>query len=287
MARLNYLPFFLGSLLSCSLKAAGPTISFDILQSLSKKSHPFSYNLNPLVLSGPEKEAPVMVVCHGYGDNYSLAHYLHEMKVTSHHIVGFNFPDHGITAGDDHTKSSFGTVHEILPLLYLLKTCVIDFQLSTINLYGFSAGGGAVINALATLHTHRFDAELAQIGISGADKQTIMKALTAGIVILECPLKSVTEIIDSRGTSPELTALAGQYTRNKMHPLEVLTSLTGIALTLFLYFENPDDILSNRDDMLFIQQLKQANKGQTIVTLGYEGGHTAHHSRLWNSVNAH
>ena len=84
-------------------------IAFDRLTQLTQFKHPFLYDLHPFVLRGVSVQAPVMIVCHGYGDNYSLASHLHNMKVTNHHLVGFNFPDHDITYNDDHTKSSFET----------------------------------------------------------------------------------------------------------------------------------------------------------------------------------
>ena len=262
-------------------------ITYDRLAHLTRLKHPFLYDLHPRVLQGTHNKAPVMIICHGYGDNYSLASHIYKLKVTNHHLVGFNFPDHDITDRDDHTKSSLGTFQEILPLIYLIKICVIDFKLSQISLYGFSAGGGAVLNALAALYTKVFDTELSKFGIGQTNKQLMMNALQAGVILLDCPLKSIEEIMDFRGKNVQFQAIALHYDHNKMRPLDMLSSLQGIAVTLFLHFQNPDEILSNRDDKLFIERLRRANRGSTFVTSSNEGGHNKHHAALWKSFKKH
>ena len=189
--------FFRGGLM-CPIHTNGSTISYESLSSLRSLKNPFSYDLHTTLYKGASDHEPVMIVCHGYGDNYCLAQYLHIAKVTRRHLVGFNFPDHDISHLDDHANSSYGTFQEILPVLYLIKSCVIDLNLSAVSLYGFSAGGGAVVNVLAALYTDRWDHELEDWGITLTDKTRMGMALEEGIVILDCPLKSIEEVMDFR-----------------------------------------------------------------------------------------
>lgn len=248
------------------------------------KQHPFSYDLGITLIEGKKKDAAVTICCHGYGHNAQIAEIVAANKVLSdQHLIGFNFPDYGITAESDHRLSTFGTIDEMLPLLYILKCCACDNSLSSINLYGFSAGGGAIINALATLNTSSHDERLTGIGISAKNKQQILSALENGIIILDCPLKSMREIIDFRGSSIELEIVANQYTKNNMNPIDQLPKLTGLKLNILLYFQKPDEILGNRDDALFIERLNQANSGKTTVVIANEGGHNRYHASLWRS----
>jgi len=71
-----------------------------------------------------------------------------------------------------------------------------------------------------------------------------------------------------------------------MNPLETLTSLLGLKLTIILHFQKPDEILGNRDDALFIERLKKANTGITSVVIGFDGGHNSMHRTLWNTLRS-
>ena len=168
-----------------------------------------------------------------------------------------------------------------MPLLYVLKKCVIEGQQSKISLYGFSAGAAALINALVVLHHDTYDKQLHEVGISLEDKKKIIEAIEQGIIILDCPMKSVEEIMEARGASEEFTILAKRYAHNQMRPIDSVQKLKGLPLTILLYIENPDDILGNRDDELFIERLKKANDGKTEVMIGSYGGHNTYHAALW------
>jgi len=96
------------------------------------------------------------------------------------------------------------------------------------------------------------------------------------------PLKSIDELIDFRGPSLEFQIYAGRYRKNGFRPIDSLENLENLSLHISLYFEQPDEILSNRDDALFIERLKKYNsKGTTHVIIGTTGGHNAIHSPLW------
>jgi hypothetical protein len=258
------------------------TVSPNVLQEL-KKENPFAYDLGVKILPSKHKNAQVMICCHGYGHNNQIGDVVHTSHVVPYHVVSFNFPDHDITDDVDHAKSSFGTIKEILPLLYILKRCVVDLSLSCINLYGFSAGGGAIVNMLVVLNQANYDTDLQKMGIGPHEKQRILQAIERGLIILDCPLKSMQEIIDLRGNSKSFEVLAAQFKKNNMNPIDSVNKLVGLHLNVLLHFQQPDEILGNRDDKLFIERLRQANKGTTTVVIGHEGGHNTFHTSLWKA----
>lgn len=253
----------------------------DMLSILSQQN-PFPYDLGIKIIPSKKTNAQVTICCHGYGHCNEIVDAVSTAKTLPDHLIGFNFPDCKITEDTDHTKSSFGTINEILPLLYIIKRCVHDLKLSSINLYGFSAGGGAIINALAVLNQSHHDADLMHIGITPIIKKQILKALQHGFIILDCPLKSVEEIIACRGKSPEMEIIMAQYAKNDMRPIDTISKLSGLQLTILLHFQKPDEILGNRDDALFIERLRHANAGKTMVVIGSDGGHNSYHASLWN-----
>jgi len=62
--------------------------------------------------------------------------------------------------------------------------------------------------------------------------------------------------------------------RNNLVPLESLKELKSLSLSVFIHFQVPDAILSNRDDGIYVERLKQANqKGKTFFIKGTEGRH--------------
>jgi hypothetical protein len=243
------------------------------------KDHPFDYDLKPTVIPG---NASIMVCLHGYGNDHRHAERIKTAGVEET-LVSFNFPDH-------HGRSqwrvpTFGSIQEILPALHVLKTCVVDGKAEKINLYGYSAGGGAVVNLMAALKTSKHDAELKKIGITAEEKKQIISALEKGVVILDTPLKSVEEIIDHRGSSLFLFCAAKRYQWNGFRPIDGLHHLDG--LNIIVHFQDPDTVLSNRDDELYIEKLKKGNtRGKTEVVIGSdEGGHAALHPTLWKFYN--
>lgn len=243
-------------------------------------SSPFDYELNLHVIPGTNSRT--MICFHGSGANYHIADYLKAMGVKST-LVSFNFPDHDIDMHRfDVNKTTFGTMAELLPAFYVLKKFVLEKNLKEIDLYGFSAGGAVVVNLIATLNTSFYDSELKRLGIDKQEKDKMLQAIQKGIVILDAPLKSVEEIIDFRGFSPEMQLLAKRYLDNHMRPIDALNSLKGLSLNIILYFENPDEILSNRDDQLYIERIKAVNdRGHTEVLIGNAGGHLASHMLIW------
>jgi len=111
----------------------------------------------------------------------------------------------------DYSKATFGTIKELLPAFYILKKHVLDKKQEAVDLYGFSAGGGAIVNLLSILNSDRYIKELKQIGIGRNEKIKLLNAIQKGIVILDVPLKSIEEIIEARGNTKEFEFLANNY----------------------------------------------------------------------------
>ena len=250
-------------------------------------SQPFNYNLNITRLPAKEPNGQVMVCLHGYGSSWRSIQKMRRNPLITDDLVGFNFPDAGVVEGqDDPHKTTFGTIHELLPAIYVLNQTIITNKLDAINAYGFSAGGGALVNVIAVLNSDRYDTELASIGIQQADKKRILDALARGHIILDCPLKSADEITDLRGSSHALDIVMQRYQLNDLRPIDSLLSWQGLALKVILYFATPDEIIFNRDDQRFIDRLKQVNHaGKTTVIEADEGGHNTPHPALWQTVS--
>lgn len=260
----------------------------ELKKTVDTKSHPFAHDLGIKIISSVKKEAEVTVCCHGYGHDNSIGDVLNSFKVVPDHIVSFNFPDYNCVAQHyDPKKSSFGSINELLPLFYVLKVVVVDAQLQKVNLYGFSAGGGAVINALAVLNQAIYDEQLKTIGIDADAKRKIRDAVQKGLVILDCPLKSIDEIMALRGKEPEFAILSQRYIKNNMRPIDAIEKLKGMNLTVLLHFQTPDEILGNRDDKLFSDRLIAINTGKTRVIYGNDGGHNSYHKSLWLEYRKH
>lgn len=223
-----------------------------------------------------------MVCFHGYGADYRIAERLKRSQEISATLVAFNFPDHDILKRKFQLKASFGTIDELLPALSVLKSTVLDEGLESVDLYGHSAGGGAIINLIATLNTSSHDRELKKIGIEPKQKKALLEAIEKGLVILDTPLKSIEEVIALRGSSFELELLAKQYQKHNFRPIDSIDSLKGLSLNLLVFFQLPDEILDNRDDQIFIEKLTQANRyGKTTVVISNDGGHMGPHPTLW------
>ena len=68
-----------------------------------------------------------------------------------------------------------------------------------------------------------------------------------------------------------------------MRPIDSILKLQGLHLTIFLHFQNPDEMIGNRDDNLYIERLRTVNKGATLVTVGNDSGHCCYHPLLWKN----
>lgn len=244
----------------------------------------FNYDLH--ISSWPGTNERMMICLHGYGDNYKIASSLKHLKCIEATLVSFNFPDYDIKEDReyDYRKATFGTIDELLPALYVLKQIVIDKDVDSVDLYGFSAGGGALINVIGVLNTSRYDKELKEIGIRALERERLLSAIQRGIIILDTPLKSMEEIIDYRGSTAEFECLAKNYRDNNLRPIDSLRLLKGLSLDILLHFQIKDEILSNRDDNIYIENLKKIQP-RTLVIMGDDGGHMSCHLTLWEAYS--
>lgn len=274
-------------MLNSSLHAIQANKLSEILLSPESTHQLFNYDLGIQVLPSSTSEAGVMICFHGYGSDRQIGNILRSNTVIKDHLVSFNFPDHGIfNSSFDPKKAAFGTINELIPALYVIKKCVLEANLETINLYGFSAGGGCIINILSALNGTQWDGALQRIGITKEGKEKILKAIQKGLIILDCPLKSIEEIIAFNGATDEMKIVAENFRMNHMIPIDVLQNLANLKLNILLHFQVPDEILSNRDDALFIKRLQNANQnGKTYVIIGHEGGHNSYHTSLWQTYS--
>lgn len=244
--------------------------------------HPFNYELNLSTIPGENQRT--MVCFHGFGGDHRIAQILKKAGVVKQRLISFNFPDFGAKNETvDPEKATFGSIDELLPALFVLKKAVVEEGVYPIDLYGISAGGAALVNLIAVLKTKFYDDKLKEIGIHRRDKKAILKAIQGGTVILDVPLKSIEEIIAHRGSSPVLESFAKRYEINRLRPIDSLQYFENLGLNVIVHFEEKDEVLSNRDDQLFIERLKKYNaSGATSVVISDDGGHGKVHRSLWD-----
>ncbi len=243
------------------------------------------YNPSYELIEGTPGMTQIMITCHGSGANKQIGY--HVAPKVSMPVLTFNFPDHDIDENFDVYASTFGTLDEYLPLIYLLKASVSG-GISSINLYGFSAGGGAIIVTLALLNNPSYAQELTKIGVNQDDVKAILKAVSRGIIILDAPLKSVTEILSIRPRDEMIQVLAPRFKAHGFEPIDCIEQLKGLTLSFLIYFEHNDKILSNRDDELYYQKLCSVNKGGRVeLVTGSDGGHNGPHKNLWAAYKRH
>ncbi len=252
------------------------------LQNLLKESHPFSYDLGIKVMPGKQTNSGVTICCHGYGSSCQVGEVVHSFKAIPDHLISFNFPDYDcIRRKLTVYQTVFGKPEEIMPIFYLLKKLVIDGSVDEVSLYGFSAGGGAIINVLSFLNQSSHDEALKKIGIDAEGKKKIIVALQKGMIILDCPLKSMDEIMQFK-PGYDMAVLAKRYRDNNMRPIDSISLLKGLNMNILVHFQNPDEMIGNKDDAEFIERLKNTNAGKTYSVIASEGGHNTYHKSLWN-----
>lgn len=253
---------------------------------LYQSSPPFNYPLDIKIYPGKSSNEDVILCCHGYGADSSTAGVIASYHPVPDCLIGFNFPDYNITSRKMPLEQmTYGTIDELLPAVYLLKKIVIDVGVNKISLYGFSAGGAAVVNLIALLNTSPNSQAFHSINVSETDIQKILSALQKGIILLDAPLKSLDEFNAAHPESmkdPFNLLHTQREKENAMIPINNLAKWKGLKLSVVLFFQNPDLAVSNRDDNLFAEKLIQANpEGKNLVISKNEGGHLSFHSSLW------
>lgn len=256
------------------------------LKKLANKPHPFNYDLHLKMLPASQNNEEVLICLHGMGSDHQLADIMRDNPAIPYNVIGFNFPDYGDQySSQNMLQTTFGTIQELLPFFYVLKLCVIDAGIEKIHLYGFSSGGGALVNALSVLNTDRYDHVLVRLGIGTNEKKLLLDSVQKGSVILEVPLRSFDELADLFNEE-HFRPLAQRAMANGMTPIENLKNLHSLSLNIFVYFSDPDESLGNRDDKIYIRRLRDANRdGKTTAIIGKSKGHLAYHGQLWKEYN--
>src|SRR5579863_6770524 len=111
-----------------------------------EKDNPFSHDLS--VQCSPGTNKTILLCNHGFGGS-SQSVMDRVRSNTSDTVITFNYIDHDFSheTGDD-TKTVVATPLEIMPLLYMLKKCVVDSKISSISLYGYALGAANIIYAI-------------------------------------------------------------------------------------------------------------------------------------------
>jgi hypothetical protein len=113
---------------------------------------------------------PVMVCFHGMGGDKSLVDVLKTYPGIDKPLVSFDM-------------CGFYSRQDLDPAIQTLKECVKRYD--AIDLYGFSAGGGAILRTLAYLREE--------------GETDLLRAIEKGRIILECPTKPIGEISKLQG----------------------------------------------------------------------------------------
>lgn len=281
----------------CTLSILGAVLSMHpvsaveiqtLVNTLQTNTSPFSYPLDVKIYKGKTANEGVILCCHGYGSDSSIASIIASYRPVPEHLVGFNFPDYSIHYRRiPADQVAYGTIKELLPAVYLLKRIVVDAQAEKVTLYGFSAGGAAVVNLVTLLNTASDNKDLSVIGVTQEDVQKILAAIQKGAVLLDSPLKSIDEFNAAHPEAswdPKNALFTSRYRENGMNPIEAIAKWKGLDLSVVVFFQNPDEAISNRDDALFKEKLLQANPhGRNVVLTGNEGGHLGFHRSLWKA----
>lgn len=252
--------------------------------SKEEKKDLFSYDLHISKISRGGSKA--FICFHGMGGDYQIIDYVQKYAPEDQTLISFNFPDYGIRLGSfDPHKIYLGTVDELLPAIHVLKKTVIEDGFREVSLYGFSAGGGAIINTLMILNSSSYDNRLKEIGLTLKDKKKILTAIQKGKILLDAPLKSLGEMIDFHDPMNEIDIVAARYAKNSMEPIDNILKLKGLKLHFLVNFQLPDEILSNRDDLLYIERLKSINPNGSTASVIEGQGHGLPHPHLWDLYN--
>lgn len=111
--------------------------------------------------------------------------------------ITFKMPDDDQKSTFALTKSSFGQLSDVAPILYILKKCYLA-GCTGIDLFGFSRGGATILNALAILHTKSYPQSLKELGIDDTAATGILSMVQNGCITLDAPLKHMYPVIRSK-----------------------------------------------------------------------------------------
>ncbi len=272
---------FCAILASLLLVSCSQNSEFERAMTSIEAQNPFDYKLDVRYSLGTNKN--ILLCNHGFGGNSQSV--IDRVKPhTADTVIGFNYFDHGFSheTGDDQA-TTMATPLEIMPLIYMLKGCVIESNMPSISLYGFALGAADIIYAIDLL-TKEEQSELEKkYNITLSDKKRILAALRNGKILLDVPFKSIDEIINLRGPQETLLMYKERMATYKLlNPIDTLSKLSDLNMTFVVFFDANNEFFSNSEDANFAKYLLEANsKGTNIVITADNGGHLADHLTLW------
>lgn len=249
---------------------------------------------------GERKFAPVTLILHGFGsDSDEMIKYIHGLNPRDH-LVSFNLPYYNAFNRLFAGVSSIGTFDELAPLIFRLKTLIIDRGISKLNVYGFSIGGGVIVNTLMVLSGTCFDQRLTAMGIDTDAKKQILDALRKGFLLLDSPLQDIGCVQLEREVAKRCEGLdqgmiemckkiaestmaqcAERCKISNLCPLNSFACIKHLGFSIILFLQDPDEILTNIHNEALIEHLTKDTTHQVTVLRHDEEGHFGTHARIW------
>lgn len=230
------------------------------------------------------------VYCHGWGESQTAILYRQALGLLPGTAVSFNFFDAVENGVPDFRKASFAQTNDIKALILILKL-LDEAECNVIHLIGYSRGGGVVANTIRRLVCYdnyvKFFKKAG--GISKTQAESIVRKISAGTVILDCPLIDARIVTKQR--VPALCgfidcvilplATLGKYAPWKDQAIYAAPFLKNF--NLLIHFQYGDRIVSNEYDEIFYTLLSSPT---THLVLGNDGGHFHQGQTLSRALNA-
>lgn len=247
------------------------------------------------------------VYLHGFGASKRAAKLLKGCYGTQRlpgDIITFDFADAN-NNGMDLSQSSLGQWNDIKTALYVLKK-LHDAGETEIGINAHSRGGATAINMVAVLTDTKgkYNTRLSELGIDDTTRTAILTMLQRGHIVLECPLVSVSKVIQHH-IKQTSTSLLGNWITNLFSSLSAgsaksanyaaplvlrkyraweeqaidsVDTWNNANIPTIVHFQEYDEVLGNDMDMEFFTKLQRSN-GYTHTYL-HKGRDFGHNSSL-------
>jgi hypothetical protein len=222
---------------------------------------------------------------HGWGESQKAIPIRQAMNLLPGTIIGFNFQD-AIDFGTQDTKqpsiakmlrnTSFGQENDCKALTLVLKL-LDEADCPVIHFMGYSRGGATDCNTITRLKNYRaYSKFFHKLGISKDQAESILKRISRGTIVLDCPLLNMRVIMKYRFPAvcgfidyilcPVVTL--GKYIPWKEQAIDSAPSLKDC--TVLVHFQKGDQVVTNLCDNEFYNALKSPS---THLIFGDDGGH--------------
>ena len=171
------------------------------------------WDINPWFIRDKEYTSPeTTVVCHGFGGDSTLADRLKECGVLTGNLLTYEMVD-SRKFNVPLSKANFGQENDTKALaaaFVFLQEYYPGKNTERLNIYGISRGGAAVTNFLDQLvHYQKHAQHLQSVGMSEDIAKIIIGKLKKGVIILDRPLHSVSNVI--RNKCEEISNATSRY----------------------------------------------------------------------------